>query len=111
MLGLEYYLVAVVLLLLSALVVYTSLDRRFALRLPGASRGPSRGAQERDIASDILTRSVVRKVKVSKVGEYLIVTFVLRTAVDTGTEVEIEEPLVLLGDGEILPRAEEGAVG
>ncbi len=101
-------MVIAVLLLLAALVVYTSMDKRFAFRLAGASKGLSRDSARRDVVSDLLTKSVVRKVKVSKVGEYLIVTLVLRTATDSGTEVEVEEPLVLLGDGEVLSRSRNG---
>ncbi len=95
-------------LLLTVLVAYASFDKRFALGLSGA-RNSLRDLPRRDIAPDVLSRSVVRRVKVSKVGEYLIVTLVLRTAVDVGAEVEVEEPLVLLSDGEIFLKGKSGA--
>jgi hypothetical protein len=44
----------------------------------------------------------VRKVKVSKVGDYVILTVVLKTSLEPGAEVVIEEPMVILGDGEVI---------
>lgn len=102
------YAVAVSLLLVLFLVVLVSLGRQLSFRVYSMTRKAGAVPAEHrkaDVVSDILTRSVVKKVKVSKVGDYLILTLVLRTAVESGTEIEIEEPLVLLSDGEVIARS------
>lgn len=107
MLRLEYVVVTI-LLLLTLLVVLVSMDRPLSLKILGMTRSISRSLHssgKSDVVSDIITRSVVRKVKVSKVGDYLILTLVLRTSIDSSTEVEIEEPLVLLSDGEVVAKS------
>lgn len=103
------HVVVIALLLLAILVALVSLDRPLTLRILGVTKsvGVSPGPSKRsDAVSDALTRSVVRKVKVSKVGDYLIVTLVLRASMDSSTEVEIEEPLVLLSDGEVVAKGD-----
>ncbi|MCX8209032.1 MAG: hypothetical protein N3G79_05270 [Sulfolobales archaeon] len=95
------------LVLLAVLVAAAGLGRSLPIRLLKAAGRPgysSKSLKHGEVLSDVLTRSVVRKVKVSKVGNYLILTVVLRTSVDSDAEVEIEEPLVLLSDGEIIAR-------
>lgn len=103
------YVAVIALLLLTLLVALVSLDRPLSLRILGMTKGAgvaSHPSKRSDAVSDTLTRSVVRKVKVSKVGDYLIVTLVLRAGMDSGTEVEIEEPLVLLSDGEVVTKGD-----
>ncbi|MEM2208470.1 MAG: hypothetical protein QXG17_07255 [Sulfolobales archaeon] len=106
MLELEYVVIATI-VVLATLVVLVSLDKPLSLRVLSMTKGVTsslQSARKSDVVSDILTRSVVRKVKVSKVGDYLILTLVLRTSVESSTEVEIEEPLVLLSDGDIVAK-------
>ncbi|MEM1623255.1 MAG: hypothetical protein QW780_01150 [Sulfolobales archaeon] len=108
MFGLEYAVV-LTLVLLAFLVALVSLSKPLSPRVLGIARGATsslRQAKKSDVVSDVLTRAVVRKVKVSKVGDYLILTLVLRTSVESSTEVEIEEPLVLLSDGDVVVRRE-----
>lgn len=105
------YAVAIPLLLVLFLVVLVSLGRQFPFRVYSMARKTSAVPAEyrkTGVVSDILTRSVVKKVKVSKVGDYLILTLVLRTAVESSTEIEIEEPLVLLSDGEVIAKSNSG---
>ncbi|MCX8185111.1 MAG: hypothetical protein RMI56_03505 [Sulfolobales archaeon] len=106
MLELDYTSV-LALLLLAVLAVTASLGRLLSFRLLSAARKSNntvKSLKHGEVLPDILTRSIVRKVKVSKVGDYLILTVVLKTTVDTSTEVEIEEPLVLLSDGDIIAK-------
>lgn len=110
--GLDHaVLVAIVLLIFVTTLV--SLDRLVSLRLLSFSKRFRKASElysGSGVVSDLLSRSVVRKVKVSKVGEYLIVTLVLRTAVESDSEVEIEEPLVMLSDGDIVSRSNANEV-
>ncbi|MEM0197014.1 MAG: hypothetical protein QXK66_05205 [Sulfolobales archaeon] len=103
------YAVVLTLVLLAFLVALVSLSKPLSLRVLGIARSSSsslQSAKKNDVVSDILTRAVVRKVKVSKVGDYLILTLVLRTSVESSTEVEIEEPLILLSDGDVVVKRE-----
>lgn len=87
------------------MVLVLSLDRPLSFRILGLARrlsGAQVSSESSSIVSDLLTKNVVRKVKVSKVGDYLIITLVLRAGIDSGTEVEIEEPLVLFSDGDAI---------
>jgi len=104
--GLDYAVV-VALISLILVTVLVGLDRLLSFRLLSFSRRFRKASNLYSgggVVSDLLSRSVVRKVKVSKVGEYLIITLVLRTAVESGNEVEIEEPLVMLSDGDIVSK-------
>ena len=89
------------------LTLAVGLETPLSLRILGLTRRLS-GAQAAhgggNVVSDLLTRSVVRKVKVSRIGDYLVVTLVLRTGADPGAEVEIEEPLVLFSDGDVIAK-------
>jgi hypothetical protein len=99
---LDYVVLTVLAVLtLLALVLDRPLLKAVILaRSRGWASAPS--SRYSDIASDALTRATVRKVKVSKVGDYVILTVVLKTGLEPGAEVVIEEPMVILGDGEVI---------
>ncbi len=102
MLKLDYIVLAVLALLtLVALVLDKPLLKAVVL---ARSRiwGVTPSSYRSDIASDALTRATVRRVKVSKVGDYVILTIVLKTSLEPGAEVVIEEPMVVLSDGEVI---------
>jgi hypothetical protein len=101
-LELDYVVLAILAVLtLVALVLDKPLLKAVVLAR-SRSWGLVPGSQRSDIASDALTRATVRKVKVSKVGDYVILTVVLKTSLEPGAEVVIEEPMVILGDGEVI---------
>ncbi len=102
MLELDYVVLAVLALLtLVALVLDKPLLKAVVLARSRSS-GLHPSSYRSDIASDALTRATVRRVKVSKVGDYVILTIVLKTSLEPGTEVVIEEPMVVLSDGEVI---------
>jgi|GEM_PF-1136919 hypothetical protein len=105
--GLDY---AALVALMSLILVtaLAGLDRLTSFRFLSASRRLKKASDLYSgggVVSDLLSRSVVRKVKVSKVGEYLIVTLVLKTTMESGSEVELEEPLVMLSDGDVVSKS------
>jgi len=104
---LDYVVLAVLAVLtLVALVLDKPLLKAILLSR-SRSWGLSQSAHRSDIASDTLTRATVRRVKVSKVGDYVILTIVLKTSLEPGAEVVIEEPMVVLSDGEVIRSGKE----
>jgi len=88
-------------LTLAALLLDKPLLKALALAR-GRSWGLATGSYRSDIASDALTRATVRRVKVSKIGDYVILTIILKTSLEPSAEVVIEEPMVILSDGEVV---------
>jgi len=86
------------------LITITGYDRYFAaklrLKLSNVNRNTS-STRNSYVDADSYTRMKIKKVKASKIGNYLVVTLLISESNDSrGEDVEIDNPLILTLFGE-----------
>ncbi len=88
----------VIVTLVLAIIAITGYDKYISLKIRAKllSKSLEKGNENTMGSLDPYTKSIVKKVKVMRVGSYLVITMVLREDMSRSDEVEVEDPTPLI---------------